>query len=338
MRVFVTGGAGYIGSTLVRLLLNRGYDVVVLDRFFFGTDSLEGVKENVKMIRGDTRWFDPDVLRGSDAVIDLAALSNDPSGELDPEKTLDINYRGRLRVATLAKKLNVKRYVLASSCSVYGFQDGILSEESPVNPLTTYGKANLLAENEILPLADRAFCPTALRLATVYGLSYRMRFDLAINGMVRSLYMTGTIPVMRDGTQWRPFVHVKDAASAFIKVLESSEDEVVSQVFNVGSDEQNVQILQLAKIVAEACGQEARFEWYGSPDRRSYRVSFSKIRNVLRYRTHFEISREAKEIHEALKSGILNPDDRRWITVDWYKHILEDAELARRVSLNGVIL
>ena len=167
----MTGGAGYIGSVLVRLLLEKGYDVACLDRFFFGTDSLKEVEDRIKMIKDDVRYFDPSLLDGFDVVVDMAALSNDPSGEIDPSKTLEINHLGRVRVAQLSKKHGVKKYFVASSCSIYGFRDGILDENSETNPLTTYAKANVLWENDVLPLADDNFTVTALRQATVYGLS-----------------------------------------------------------------------------------------------------------------------------------------------------------------------
>ncbi len=323
MKVLVTGGAGYIGSTLVRLLLERGYDVTVLDRLFFGIEPLNDVKDQIKIIKDDIRWFDPNILEGVDAVLDLAALPNDPTCELEPEKAMDINYRGRVRVANLAKKKGVERYVLASTCSVYGFQPGLLSEESPVNPLTVYAKASYMAEKDTLQLADDKFTVTALRQATVYGLSYRMRFDLAVNGMVRALFKTGKIRIMRDGTQWRPFIHVKDTSMAFITVIEADPELVNGQVFNVGSDEQNIQIFNLAKTVAEACGQEFNYEWYGSPDRRSYRVSFKKIRNMLRFTSQYTIADGAREVWNALENGIVDPDDPRTITVKWYKHLFE---------------
>jgi len=190
MRILVTGGAGYIGSVLVRRLLKEGYKVKVLDRFFFGKESLKSISKNpsLTLIQDDTRWFNPKILRNVDVVLDLAALSNDPSGELDPKKTMEINYKGRARVAKLSKKMGVKRYVLASSCSIYGFRDGLLDEKSPINPLTTYAKANRLAEINAKKLADYKFTTTMLRFATVYGLSNRMRFDLAVNGMVLGFY------------------------------------------------------------------------------------------------------------------------------------------------------
>jgi nucleoside-diphosphate-sugar epimerase len=162
MRVLVTGGAGYIGSILCRMLLEKGYDVTCLDRFFFGFDSIREIEDKIRVVKDDIRWFDPDILRGIDAVIDMAALSNDPSGELDPQKTLEINYKGRVRVALLSKKAGVKKYILASTCSVYGFQEEVLTEDSPLNPLTTYAKANMLAEKDVLPLADKTFNVTCL--------------------------------------------------------------------------------------------------------------------------------------------------------------------------------
>jgi len=338
MRVLVTGGAGYIGSTLLRLLLEKGYDVVCLDRFFFGYDSIKDVEDQIKVVKDDVRWFDPGILNGVDAVFDLAALSNDPSGELDPQKTLDINYKGRVRVAKLSKKHGVKRYVLASSCSVYGFQEGILTEQSGVNPLTTYAKANVLAEREVLPLADNSFVVTVLRQATVYGFSYRMRFDLAINGMVLSLFKNGKLRIMRDGTQWRPFVHVKDTSRAFIEVMEADKEVVNGQIFNVGGNDQNFQIFDLAKLVAESCGLPFVYEWYGSPDKRSYRVSFDKIAKVLGFKPKYTPREGAREIFDALRDGRLSGDDLRTITVKWYKHLLEMQKFIRDVEIDGVLL
>jgi nucleoside-diphosphate-sugar epimerase len=338
MKVLVTGGAGYIGSILSRILLEKGYEVTCLDRLFFGIDPIEGITDKINLIKDDIRWFKPEALSGIDAVFDLAALSNDPSGELDPQKTLEINYMGRVRVAKLSKKYGVTKYVLASSCSVYGFQEGVLTEESNLNPLTTYAKANMLAEKEILPLANKTFYTTVLRQATVYGLSPRMRFDLAINGMVLGFYRNGKIPIMRDGKQWRPFVHVKDTSNAFIKVLETDSELVNGQVFNVGSNEQNIQIFDLAKLVAESIDLPFNHEWYGSPDKRSYRASYNKIKETLNFKPHYTPKEGAKEVFNALNDGKLSPDDPRTITVKWYKHLLEMRTLIENIEINGAIL
>jgi nucleoside-diphosphate-sugar epimerase len=338
MNVLVTGGAGYIGSVLSRILLERGYDVTCLDRLFFGTDSIKDIADKITLVKDDIRFFKPEILKNVDAVFDLAALSNDPCGELEPQKTLDINYKGRVRVASLAKKYGIEKYVLASTCSVYGFQEGILTEKSSLNPLTTYAKANMMAETEVLPIADKNFSATVLRQATVYGFSYRMRFDLAINGMTLGYYRNGKIPIMRDGKQWRPFVNIKDTSTAFIKVLEAEPEVVTGQVFNVGCDEQNVQIFDLAKLVAEACNLPFNYEWYGDPDTRSYRVSFNKIKKTLNFKPQTTIKNGAKTVFDALKEGRLNPDDPRTITVKWYKHLLEMQQFLRDTEIDGVLL
>jgi len=338
MNVLVTGGAGYIGSVMSRILLEKGYDVTCLDRLFFGTDSTKDIADRITLVKDDVRWFNPEILKNVDAVFDLAALSNDPSGELEPRKTLDINYKGRVKVARLAKKYGAKKYVLASTCSVYGFQEGIITEESGLNPLTTYAKANMMAEKEVLPIADKTFSATVLRQATVYGFSYRMRFDLAINGMVLGFYRNGKIPIMRDGKQWRPFVNVNDTSNAFIKVLEAEPELVNGQIFNVGSDEQNVQIFDLAKLVAESIDIPFNYEWYGSPDTRSYRVSFSKIKETLNFMPQITIGKGARNVFDAIKEGTLNPDDPRTITVKWYKHLLEMQQFLKDTEINGVIL
>ncbi|MCZ2808682.1 MAG: NAD-dependent epimerase/dehydratase family protein, partial [Candidatus Bathyarchaeota archaeon] len=170
------------------------------------------------------------------------------------------------------------------------------------------------------------------------GFSYRMRFDLAINGMVLGFYRNGKIPIMRDGKQWRPFVNVNDTSNAFIKVLEAEPELVNGQIFNVGSDEQNVQIFDLAKLVAESCNLPFNYEWYGSPDTRSYRVSFSKIKETLNFMPQITIGKGARNVFDALKEGTLNPDDPRTITVKWYKHLLEMQQFLKDTEIDGVIL
>jgi nucleoside-diphosphate-sugar epimerase len=341
VKVLVTGGAGYIGAVLCETLLEKGYHVRCLDRLFLGQEPvahlLENYSERFELVRGDVRWAGPEVLEGVMAVMDLAALSNDPTGELDPAKTMAINFEGRVRMAKMARDHGVSRYILASSCSVYGFQDGLLDEDSPTNPLTTYARANLEAERAVLPLADGAFCPVALRQATVYGLAPRMRFDLAINGMVLGFFKNGRIPILRDGTQWRPFVHVRDTARAFVLALEAPAELVCGRIFNVGSDDQNVQIFPLAQTVAESIGLPFDYEWYGLPDHRSYRVSFARIRRVLGFAPQYTPADGAREIYQALKENRVT-DGPRTITVQWYKHLLEMQRFIRETEINGVLL
>ncbi len=340
MKILVTGGGGYIGTTLVPYLLKNGHSVTVLDRFFFGRDLVEkssNSSHDLRLIQDDIRWFDGRILEGIDAVVDMAALSNDPTAELDPWKTFEINYLGRSRVARLAKQAGVKRYLLTSSCSIYGFQDGMLDEQSKPNPLTAYARANMLAEKDNLILSDENFTSTAVRFATVYGLSPRMRFDLAVNGMVLGAFKNGKIPVMRDGTQWRPFVYVEDAARAVLKILESDPTSVNGQIFNIGSDSQNYMIKDLAELVARSLSKKPEIEWYGAADRRSYRVSFAKARRVLGYETLTTPDKAAREIERALASGSIS-DSPKTNTLGWYKHLLSDPEASKEVALRSVVL
>lgn len=339
MKVLVTGGAGYIGSVLIRMLLERGYKIKCLDRFFFGKETLRDVisDSNLELIKDDIRWFDSRILSDVDATIDLASLSNDPTGEIDPSKTYDINYLGRVRVAKLCKKYGVERYILASTCSVYGFQGSILNEKSSVNPLTTYAKSNVLAEKDVLQLEDEHFSVTVMRQATVYGLSPRMRFDLAVNGMVLGAYANGKIPVMRDGTQWRPFIHVKDTSKAFLTVLESQKDKVNRQIFNVGSNRQNIQILALAELVKKTLPIPIEVQWYGSPDKRSYRVNFDKIHRNLGFVADCTLRDGAREVYEALENGKVT-DSKKTKTVEWYKHLLNLHATLKEIVIHDTIL
>jgi nucleoside-diphosphate-sugar epimerase len=338
--VLVTGGAGYIGSVLTATLLDAGHSVTVLDRFFFGREALAPVAGHpaLRIIQDDIRWCAPAVLDGIDVVMDLAALSNDPSGELDPDRTLEINHRGRVRIASLARERGASRYILASSCSIYGFhQDVVLDETSPPNPLTTYARANLLAEQDTLPLNGEGFSVTVLRQATVYGLSPRMRFDLAINGMVVGLHKTGRIPVLRDGRQWRPFVHVRDTSRAFLAAMEAPAYAVGGQIINVGADVQNVQILPLAEMVARAVGREGAVEWYGAPDHRSYQVSFRKCGDLLGVTPTWTPETGAREIMDALVDGRV-AETPQTLTVAWYKTLLEWHGRLAGISQHGRIL
>lgn len=336
--VLVTGGAGYIGSVLTQLLLERGYEVTVLDRLFFG-DTLADLRSNSKIhvIQDDIRWCAESVFRGIDAICDLAALSNDPAGELNPEKTLEINHEGRARICRMAKKAGVKRYVLASSCSIYGFQDAIVDETSDINPLTTYAVANRRAEESTLELAGKDYTVTAVRQATVYGPSRRMRFDLAINGMTLALYKSGSVKILRDGTQWRPMVHIRDTSRAFIAVLEADPAKVNGEIFNVGSDDQNLQVQPLAERLCHALGMNYVEDWYGDPDHRSYQVSFKKIADRLGYATCETPEIGAREIFASLKKGTLT-DGPTTRTVEWYKSLIQWHGTIKAVVQHDVIL
>ena len=335
--LLVTGAGGYIGTTLVPMLLEAGHSVRALDRFFFGVHLL-APHPNLEIVKEDSRFVEPKHLQGIDSVIDLVAVSNDPSGELFETATWQINRDSRVRTAELAKNAGAERYILPSSCSIYGFQpaDYIADETSPTNPLTTYAKANKQAEDGVLALADDDFHVIALRQATVYGYSPRMRFDLAINGMTFGAWHTGKLPTMRDGTQWRPMVHVRDAARAQLFMLEADSDKVNGQIFNVGSDDNNYQIAKLAEIVAETVPRDVEIEWYGDPDQRSYRVSFDKIES-LGFRSKYGAADGVREICEALDAGKIDKTTET-ITLDWYKALHKWYETIREVELHGGLL
>ena len=336
-RILVTGAGGYIGTTLVPLLLDAEYAVRAVDRFFFGRHLLPE-HDRLDVVVEDSRKLTAEHFEGADAVIDLAAISNDPSGELFQEATFRINRDSRVRAAQLAREAGVRRYVLPSSCSIYGFQeDGVVAvETSPTNPLTTYARANEMAERGVLPLADERFCVVVLRQATVYGLSPRMRFDLAINGMAYGAWKTGRLPLMRDGTQWRPMVHVRDTARAQMLMLEVDPDKVNGQIFNVGSAGNVYQIGPLGELVAGYVPRDVEIEWYGDPDQRSYRVGFDKI-EALGYRTERTAADGVAEICKALDAGTI---DRtlRTITLDWYRELARWHRIIREVEMYGGIV
>lgn len=336
-RVLVTGAGGYIGTTLTPLLIDAGYQVRAVDRFFFGRELL-APREGLEIVQEDCRRLTAAHFRKIDAVIDLVAISNDPSSEHFERATYQINHEARVRAARMARAGGAQRYVLPSSCSVYGFQDAdvVADENTPVNPLTTYARANAMAERDVLPLADENFCVVVLRQATVFGLAPRMRFDLAINGMTEGAWRTGKLPLMRDGSQWRPMVHVRDAARAQIFALEANHEAVNGRIFNVGSAANTYQIGRLGDVVADRVPRDVQIDWYGEPDHRSYRVSFDNI-ETLGYRTQWNAADGVAEICEALAAGAVAKTDKT-ITLDWYRQLARWHSIIRDVELHGGIL
>ena len=338
-KVLVTGAGGYIGSVLTRALLDAGYAVIAYDRFFFGEETLGDVAghPNLTILRKDIRDISGDDMAGVHAVCDLAALSNDPSGDLNPELTMQINHAGRRRVAQMAKKAGVERYVLSSSCSVYGQSQGRdLAEDGPTSPLTTYARANLKAEEDILPLASGGFSCTVLRNATVFGLSPRMRFDLIVNLMTLHAVEKGRITIMGGGRQWRPLVHVQDAALAFRTIIEAPAASVNREIFNVGHT--NAQVLTVAYTIRETLPFPLQIEIApDDPDRRNYRTSFAKAKERLGFAPARTIAEGTREIYEALKTGAVE-NAPMTSTVKWYRNLLEAQRLVDRVVLDGRLL
>ena len=352
MKVLVAGGAGYIGSTLVPLFLERGREVTVLDRLYFGNpferllDRPGGklpkdLAARLTVVRADVRSFDPAVLAGKDAVVDVSGISNDPSCELEPELTKSVNLDGGKRLATLAREAGVRRYVYSSSCSVYGHGEGLgLVETSGRHPVSLYARAKAEMEDHLFSARKQhpSFEVVALRLATVFGLSARMRFDLAINVMTKNAYVNRRIMVDGGGRQWRPFVHVRDVAEAFHVAMTSDAKLVAGEVFNVGSTENNVQILNLAFRVRDAIPGTEVVHAPTDPDLRDYNVSFDKVQSVLDYKTKMSIDDGIREVLAALKDGKLDPDDRRWYTLKQYLFLREAERITADLGIDGRLL
>ena len=334
--VVVTGAGGYIGSVLVPKLLSKGYRVNAIDRYFFGVDKLPA-HENLTLIKEDTRRLTQQHFQGADAVIDLVAISNDPSGEIFLDATYDINHRSRANTAKLAKDQGVQTYILPSSCSLYGFQEPgvIVNEQAATNPLTTYAKANEKAEQDVLPLADANYTVVVMRQATIFGYSPRMRFDLAINGMTYGAYADGIIPLMRDGSQWRPMLHVQDTTDVMCLLLEADRERINGQIFNVGSF--NCQLGTLAEEIVRALPIEVNIDWYGDPDHRSYQVDFSKIEQTLNWKAKLSAADGAIEIYEALVSGKVTKDDQT-ITLKWYQELAKWHQIIKEREMYGGII
>lgn len=339
MKVLLIGGGGYIGIPLAEELLSRGHAVRVLDRFYFGRDLFESIQGNpsLELVQGDLREPDANAFQGVDAVVLLGALSNDPCADLDPRLSHEINMDGTLRCAALAKAAGAKRLVFSSSCSVYGAGNGLLTEQSVTNPVSLYAKLKLEAEGRLHELASDDFCVTSLRHATVFGFAPRMRFDLVVNLMTLTAFQQGKIYVLGGGLQWRPLVHVRDVGLAFVKVLESDAKLVQGEIFNVGSDEQNLRVRDVATLVAKVVPNTKVEQVPSDADNRDYHVTFAKIANVLGYKTRYSVEAGAREVYEALVAGRTS-DQIRTRTLAFYKYLLDAERLVRELSLNGKML
>ncbi len=334
MRILVTGHLGYIGVVLTPLLVAAGHEVVGLDSDLYRSCTFGNPRRlpAIPTIDRDVRDVRPEDVRGFDAVLHLAALSNDPLGDLDPELTYDINYRSSVRIAELARDAGVRRFVFSSSCSNYGAAAGaMLDETAELHPVTPYGRSKVLTEGDVAGLATDDFSPIFLRNATAYGASPRLRFDIVLNNLVAWAFTTGRVHLKSDGTPWRPIVHVEDIARAFLAVLAAPRELVHNEAFNVGSTQENYQIRQLATIVGEVVpGSTVDFADGASPDARDYRVDCGKIERTLGYHARWTARRGAQQLLDAYRATGLTLEEfegPRYQRIAHIRQLLADGRL-----------
>jgi nucleoside-diphosphate-sugar epimerase len=334
MRILVTGTEGYLGCLLASVLLERGHDLLAVDTGFYKSGWLyPGTAETARTISGDIRQIDASMLEGVEAIVHMAELSNDPTGELSPHITYEINHEGSVRLAKLAKASGVRRFVYMSSCSVYGVGSGdaMVTEETPVNPQTAYAVCKTLVERDVSALAEEGFSPVFLRNATAFGASPRMRFDIVLNNLCGLAWTTKQIKMISDGTPWRPLVHALDIAQATWRALEAPPEAIHNQVLNVGESSQNYRVKEIAQIVAEAFpGCETTFGVQGS-DNRSYRVGFEKIHRVLPgFACAWDAQRGARQLAELFARIDFRPEDftdRSYTRLKQLEHLLKTRQI-----------
>ncbi len=333
MRILVTGDKGYIGTVLVPMLLAEGHEVVGLDSDLYQRCTFGGNLPEIQSIHKDLRDVEAKDVEGFDAVMHLAALSNDPLGNLNPALTYEINHLASVNLAKLAKEAGVVRFLFSSSCSTYGAAgEQMLTEEANFNPVTPYGYSKVYVEQEVSEIADEHFSPTFLRNATAYGVSPRLRFDIVLNNLVAWAYATGKVLIKSDGTPWRPIVHIEDISRAFIAALHAPREVVHNQAFNVGRNDQNYRIRELAEIVKETVpGCEIEYAQDAGPDKRTYRVDFSKIMEMLpEFQPQWDARKGAQELYEVYKKCDLKLEEfegPKYKRIDHIKRLLSDGML-----------
>jgi nucleoside-diphosphate-sugar epimerase len=342
MRVLVTGHKGYIGSVMVPLLIDAGHEVVGLDTGLYEACSFGDRRHQVAGVRLDIRNVEPHHLEGFEAVVHLAALSNDPLGDLNAQLTYDINHLASVRLARAAREAGVERFLFASSCSLYGASGTgtPLTEDAPFNPVTPYGESKILVEQDVTQLATPDFSPVFFRNATAYGVSPHLRVDIMVNNLVGYAVTTGQVLIKSDGSPWRPLVHVEDICRAFLATLEADRGRTHNQAFNVGITEENFRVREVAEMVEAVTGCRATFAEGASADARDYRVDFGRIQRVLpEFQPRWTVQKGVEELYEAYRRYDLTEAEflgGRYVRLNEIKRLQSEGRLDDELRWTGV--
>ena len=337
MKVLITGQNGYVGRVLTNLLLENKYDVLGCDINYFPT-AFDNDLHEISNVASDIRDITEKDLKKVDVIMHLAGLSNDPLGELNPKLTHEINYLSTVRLAKISKQAGVQKFIFSSSCSTYGKNLTFANENSDLDPLTEYAKSKVKSESEILALKNEEFCPTILRNATVYGNSPSLRLDLVVNNLTASAFVTGKVKLLSDGTAWRPQLHVEDMSSAFLTVMESPEELVSGEIFNVGNNDENFTVHQIAEEVERIIpNSEIEFVNKSNKDSRSYKVDFTKINNTLGFKTKWNLEKGIKQLYDFFKKEKLIENDfhdKKFYRLKQLKWLIANGFLDENLRLN----
>lgn len=328
---------GYVGSVLTQVLVKNNFEVTGCDIGYYPFNFTEQENLSINVLKKDIRNLTKTDVEGHDAILHLAALSNDPLGDLYPSLTNEINYLATLKLAKLAKEAKVERFVFSSSCSTYGVNEEAVDENSPLDPLTTYAKSKVNSERELRKLGDENFCPVIMRSATAYGISPNFRFDLVVNNLTGAAFTTGSVKLLSDGTAWRPLIHVEDMSNAFVQVLRAETEKVNGQIFNVGTNDDNYKVKEIAQLVEEIVpNSKIEYATNADKDSRSYKVNFDKIREQIGYKTKWKLKDGIRNIYEELKKrGLEEKDfnDEKFYRVKYLKSLMAKGLLDEKLRV-----